>query len=324
MKKLIALMLVLTMVLSFAACGEKQEEKGSSLRDVADKVETDRPAKQETRTPETEESEEPEVETTQQPAKPEGGFTMEETVVVDNDECIIKITGIEVNDFDEVVLKLYLENKSADKTYMFSVNDATVNGVGTSPLFATEVAPGKKAMKDMSFWDSALEENGITRFTDIGLSFWVHDANDFMADPVAEPSLHVYPYGEDQAERFVRERKDTDIVLVDNEDATVLVIGTEYDEIWGQSVKLYVENKTDTHMMCTIDEVSVNGFMVDPFFASEIAPDSCGFTNINWSNEHLEENGISELEEIEGVFRLYDSDDWSAPDFFREKVSFQP
>ena len=207
---------------------------------------------------------------------------------------------------------------------MFAVTDGSVNGVSSDPFFAVEIAPGKKAMKEISFWDDSLAANGITRYTDIGLAFRVYDIEDYMADDVANTSLHLYPYGEDRAERFVREPQPTDIVLADTPDVTVVVIGTAEDEIWGQSVLLYIENRTDTMMMISVDEVSVNGFMVDPFFATDIGPDCCGFTQINWDNDTLAENGIEKLEEIEMELRAYDSMDWNAPDYFLDTVTFQP
>ena len=324
MKKLIAILLVLTMVLSFAACGGEKEEKreeGSSLRDAVGTVGKDHKPAEKPERP----TEKPEEKPTEKPEeKPEGGFSMDEVVVVDNDECVIRITGAEINDYDEFTLKAYLENKSSDTTYMYTVMDATVNGISSDPLFAMEVAPGKKAQKEISFWDDSLEENNVTRFTDIGLSFRVYNTDDYMADPVAEPMVHIYPYGEDQAERFVREPQDSDIVLVDTDEITVVAIGKEYDELWGQSVKIFIDNRTDNYLMVTADDVSVNGYMVDPFFATEISPDSCGFDNINWSNDRLAENGIEDLEEIEMKLRIYDNENWSADDLVSETITFQP
>lgn len=48
-------------------------------------------------------------------------------------------------------LKALLENKSAEKTYMFSVETAAINGVQCDPFFATEVAAAKSPMKKLVF-----------------------------------------------------------------------------------------------------------------------------------------------------------------------------
>ena len=61
-------------------------------------------------------------------------------------------------------LKAQLENKSTEKTYMFSVESASINGVQCDPMFASEVAAGKKANEEINFSTDTLEENGIVEF----------------------------------------------------------------------------------------------------------------------------------------------------------------
>lgn len=235
----------------------------------------------------------------------------EEIIVVDNDECTIKITGIDPDDFWGYTLKVYLENKSADKTYMFTERGASVDGVETNPVFATEVAPGKKANKEISFSDDVLEEVGI-KFTDIEITFCVYDYNDWLADPVALETINVYPYGIENAVNYVREVQDTDIVLVDNEYVTAIVTGFDPDRILGYTVNLYLVNKTDTHVMFTVDEESVNGYMLNPFWSTSVLPGKCKFSSMSWSDSLLEENGITDIEEIEFIFKAYDKDRYTS------------
>lgn len=113
-------------------------------------------------------------------------------------------------------LKAQLENKSTEKTYMFSVESASINGVQCDPMFASEVAAGKKANEEINFSTDTLEENGIVEYTDIELTFKVYDSNDWSADPVGKETIHVYPYGEENAVAFVREAQATDNVIIDN------------------------------------------------------------------------------------------------------------
>lgn len=61
-------------------------------------------------------------------------------------------------------LKAQLENKSTEKTYMFSVESASINGVQCDPMFASEVAAGKKANEEINFSTDTLEENGIVEW----------------------------------------------------------------------------------------------------------------------------------------------------------------
>lgn len=244
----------------------------------------------------------------------------EEITVIDNGECTVKITDIDSGNLFGYTLKAYLENKSPDKTYMFSVSNAAINGVQCDPFFATEVAAGKKSNNDISFTN----ENDIGEFTDIEISFRVYDSNDWTADAVAEETVHVYPYGEENATKFVREAQSTDNIIIDNEYVTVIVTGYDPDSVWGYTVNLFLVNKSDKEVMFSVDEASVNGYMVDPFYASSVMPGKCAFSSISWSDSSLAENGITDVGEIEFLFRAYDCNEFMADDFAKEVITLAP
>lgn len=319
MKKIMALLLTFMLLLSLTACG------GSSASDhstSAPQTDDDTASLQAQSSEVQQDSNDKEDDDKTEDKKEELLFT--EMVAVDNDECMIKITGIDQDNLWGYTLKVQLENKSTEKTYMYSVERAAINGVQCDPLFATEVAAGKKANDDISFINSSLEENDVGEYTDIELSFRVYDSNDWMADEVAKETVHVYPYGEEKATRFVREAQSTDNVIVDNEYVTVIVTGYEQDDIWGYSVNLFLLNKTDKNVMFTVDEASVNGYMADPFFAITVSAGKCAFNAISWFDTTLEENDITQVEEIEFKLRVYDADNWLEDDLANETIVLNP
>ena len=278
MKKLVTLLLSLALVLSLAACG------GEATPDASD----DAPASSQ-----NEESTEND--------NTENQIVFEEVVAIDNAECAVKITEIDPDNMWGYTLKAQLENKSTEKTYMFSVESASINGVQCDPMFASEVAAGKKANEEINFSTDTLEENGIVEYTDIELTFKVYDSNDWSADPVGKETIHV-----------------------DNDYVTVIVTGYEDDEIWGYTANLFLLNKTDKTVMFSVDDASVNGFMADPFYATSVSAGKCAFSSMAWSDTTLEENGITEVEEIEVLFRAYDADDFMGEDFANEVITLNP
>lgn len=331
MKKTVALLLTLALVFMLAACGadiaESDDTNAPESSDSASSSQdgstgNDQNSNDDTDAPENGDSESTGNDQNDNNDKNELSFS--EIVVVDNDECTIKITDIDPDNLWGYTLKVQLENKSTEKTYVYSVESASINGVQCDPFFATEVAAGKKSNNEISFSDSDLEDNGVGDYTDIELTFRVYDSNDWMADEVARETVHVYPYGEDKATIFVREAQANDNVIIDNDYVTAIVTGYKDDTIWGYTVNLFLLNKTDKDVMFSVDEASVNGYMADPFYATEVAAGKCAFSSMSWSDTNLEDNNITAVEEIEFKFRAYDSDNWFGDDFANEIITLNP
>lgn len=300
MKK-ISLIILITLVLTLSSCGSET---------TSNKIDNSSNSTQSTESAEN--------------SKTANKISFNEVVAIDNAECTIKITEIEPNSMWGYTLKTQLENKSAEKTYMFSVEDASINGVQCDPMFASEVAAGKKSNNDINFTTKTLEENGIKEFTDIELTFKVYDSNDWSAEPVGRETVHIYPYGKEKATAFVREKQTTDNVVIDNEYVTVIVTGYENDDIMGYTANLFLMNKTDSTVMFSVDEASVNGFMADPFFATSVSARKCAFSSVSWSDATLKDNGITEVEKIEARFRAYNADDFMGNDFANEVITLNP
>lgn len=115
-----------------------------------------------------------------------------------------------------------------------------------------------------------------------------------------------------------------EMVLVDNDDIFFKITGIEEDPIWGYSLKVYIENKTDIELMFSVDDVSVNGFMCDPFWAESVAAGKKSNSSISWFESAFSENGITEVEEITFTLQAYDSNDFTAEDVLLETFTVKP
>lgn len=101
-------------------------------------------------------------------------------------------------------------------------------------------------------------------------------------------------------------------ILVDNENCTFKITDIESDGDWGYTLKVYLENKTDKNLMFSWDDVSVNGFMCDPFWATSVQAGKKANSEISFSETDFEENGIENVENIEFKLSVYDDDNWDA------------
>lgn len=250
--------------------------------------------------------------------------TFQPISVVENDSCTIKITGIQPETVWGYGVNVYLENKTQDKKLMFACESGSVNGVQVFPLLSGEVLPGKKANDRVTFRVRLPQGENLGEITDIALAFRVYDSEDILADDVAAATAHVYPLGQEKATRYSRNPKSTDTLLVDDENMTVSVIGYRMDETWGYTAQLYVENKTQQPLMVSVEEASVNGFMLDPFFATQVEPGACSFRDIAWSKKTLEENGITHVKQIQFTLQAYPADNIFAENILSLPITLYP
>ena len=245
-------------------------------------------------------------------------ITFEGMTAIDNDECAIILEDIDPNDDRGYAIHAELQNKSADKKLTFDIDNAYVNGVESNPYFAVDVAPGKKAKGTISF--DKTDAHGITDFSDIEIWFHVYDSEDWSEGTVAKEVVHVYPHGEESAAPYVRESKDTDRVLVDNDMISMIVTDVSEDE-WDYTLQLYLQNKTDQDIVISEEDASVNGYMADPYFGYSLAAGKSAFTEMSWSKSVLEEQGIENVEEIEFTLKAYEEDNWSEDGLLKQVVT---
>lgn len=115
-------------------------------------------------------------------------------VLFDNEYCSCTLTGYDESILQPFALKVTLENKTADKELMFSVQDVSVNGFMCDPFWADTVAAGKKANDTIGWMSSTLEDSGVSGTVEtIELHFRVTDYNDWMSDALVDQVITLNP-----------------------------------------------------------------------------------------------------------------------------------
>ena len=92
----------------------------------------------------------------------------------------------------------------------------------------------------------------------------------------------------------------------------------------GYGVKVFLENKTDKELMFSVDQVSVNGYMCDPLWATTVAAGKKANEQITFFKSDLEENNITKVEEITFTLNVYDNNDWTAEHLVTETFTIKP
>ena len=74
---------------------------------------------------------------------------------------------------------------------------------------------------------------------------------------------------------------------------------------------LYCENNSGKNVGISVDDMSINGFMMSPFFSTTVYNGKKSLDDITVFSNDMEENGIQTIEEVELKFHIYDADSYS-------------
>lgn len=254
--------------------------------------------------------EEPVEESVESPVFANAEYSLTDYVVEDNENCVFTIKSIDPSGDWGFTLNVCCENKT-DKTLMFSWNNVSVMGYMVDPLWATEVSAGKKANESISFSYDVLNQIGIESVDDITFMLRVSDANDWLAEPILAEEYAVYPTGKSIQNIVYPARKtsDTESVLYDNSEYNVVILSGETAD--GEfRMQYYLENKSGHEIMFSMENVSVNGYMADPFWGASVAAGKKLYSTACFYETLLSDNGIETVEDVEFVLRVSNLKNW--------------
>ena len=228
--------------------------------------------------------------------------TIEEQVLVDSNG--LKITAKEYSR-DNIWgdgIKLLIENAS-ESDYTVGCDALIVNDYMITDLFASEIAAGKNANETMYLSSTELEAAGIDSVGKVEMYFHAFDSD------------YNYVFQNEYAEIQTSEYANMDTTPNDlgielyNSDG-IKIVGKTVDEnsFWGTAILLYVENSSGKNVGISVDDMSINGFMMSPFFSTTVFDGKKAIDDITIFSSDLEDNGIDSIEEVELKFHIFDAD----------------
>lgn len=232
--------------------------------------------------------------------------TIEEAVVLDQND--IKITAKEYVE-DSIWgdgISMQIENNSG-KDVMVSCKALIVNNYMITDLFASEVAAGKKANEVMRLSSSALEAAGIESVGQIEIYFRVYDPSSYDTIFEAEP-VTIKTSAFDNMDTTPN---DLGTELYNKDGIKIVGKAVDEDSFWGAGILLYCENTSGKNVGISVEDLSVNGFMMTPVFSTTVYNNKMVIDDITLFSSDLEENGITSIDEVELKFHIYDADSYS-------------
>lgn len=234
-----------------------------------------------------------------------GKAEITETTIVD--EAGVKITAksLEADGLTEPALKLLIENNSG-KNLTVQCRNASINGYMMYNLMSVDVADGKSANDELVFLNSHMEDCGIEEIADMGFSFYIFTTEDWETY-LETPQITVLT---SLAEDFEYEYDNSGIIMYDDNGIEVMVKGLDENTFLGASVKVYIANNTDKDITIQTRNVSINNFMIDPMFSTDILSGKHAISDITFLSSELEANEIAEIKTLELNLHIFDSTTW--------------
>lgn len=282
MKRIFAGLLVIVILMTFSACG------------VSSDTELEKPAGVSGGS----------TGTTQKTATED--VTIEEMVLVD--EAGVKITAksLETDNLFGADLKLLIENNSG-KNLTFQCRNSSVNGYMVETLMSIDVADGKKANDKLTFSSSDLELCGIDTIADMEFSFHIFTSEDwetYLDTALIQIKTSI-------ADSYTYTYDDSGEVAYEGKDIKIVIKGlTKDSSIFGPGIVVYIENNNKKNVSVQARDVSINGFMVDAIFSADVISGKRAVDTITFMDTDLEENDITEIEDVELFFHIFDMDSW--------------
>ena len=245
--------------------------------------------------------------------------------LVPSEQCSFTVTGTELNEHLGLQIHVLCEN-SSDRPLMFSWGNVSVCGFMYDPLWAEEVAPGKKVNSIIGIDTYALEKIGINNVEEISFTLTVRDSEEFMEPPIVEESYSLYPTGKnaESVKRPQYRHREGETVIVDNEDLTFIIYEVDDELADYYTLYCYAANRTDKDILLFWEDVSVNGFMVNPYWSVSIGQGKQAYSEIIFFRSDLEKQDIEVVQNIEFRLQASDNADWSADYLFDEVFTFKP
>lgn len=246
--------------------------------------------------------------------------TVEEQVIYEGNDIVVTVKGFNKNSLLGPEVKVLIENNFA-KNITVQTRKSSVNGLMTETVFSADVAAGKKVNDAITFMSSKLKAAGITTIKDIEFSLHIFDTESM--DTIVDTDLIKLKTSVDES--FVQKFDDSGFTAYDADGIKVVVKEMNSSEsFWGSDIYLYIENNTDKDITVQARDVSVDGFMIDPMFSSDVVAGKKAFDTMTFMESDLKENDIKEINSLEFKLHIFDMDTWETiKDTDIIKVSFE-
>ena len=299
-KHLAAWLLVLCLALSLCGCSKTAKTEESSKTTEASSVES------------TESSESPVAEESVQEASgPAGGYKLTDMTAPDMEENIQE----QLAAMEAMGMYTFLEllEDGSMTFWMYGVETA---GTWTEDSLTFDETTIPATFKDDTI---VMEQDGASlTFTPIPKEELIE-----LKEKAAESPFATLPESEPAVGLPIHDYEPT--VMYEDDNVVFTVEGFRNDDLWGYTMDVSCENKTDKTVIFTLSAGPVlNGYLVNSFLYEEVEAGQKTDSNLYFSDEEIALCGITEAEEILFTVEARDEEDYFGDPLMVQEVAVYP
>lgn len=284
-KRILAVMMAATMVLSMSACNGSNSEDTSTTPANESSIDAEKADDVSDGTSED--------------------VTIENQELYNQNGIVITATELNMNGTWGPEIKVIVENNS-DKNITVQTRNSSVNGFMTEISFSCDVVAGKKANDSLIFESSSLEACNIETLADIEFSFYIMDSETW--DEIA--STEIITINTSANGNYEQSYDDSGDVIYENNGIRIISKGFVEDGIFGPELSLYIENNSGQNITVQARDTSVNGFMIEPNMSADVVSGKINLDGMTFFSSDFESNGITDVESIETAFHIFNTESW--------------
>ena len=236
-------------------------------------------------------------------------IVFEETVILDEEDFMIKVLDIIIDGEYDYSLEVEITNKS-DKPYEFNISQSYINGVLLSNydklMLNCEIEANSTEIEEIVFRNRDILDC-LQKISEIKLNFSVGNTpgdddfeyDDYFKDYEATP---IYPYGKNNAKEFKIGNNYNRIIYSDSKVAAYLLPKSEQFDGQGDfRLTFFVENNTGSRVFFGTNDCEINDTEIEQLnrnYGIGVSKKTKMFYSMIFRKEELIKNNIFEVEKV--------------------------
>lgn len=234
--------------------------------------------------------------------------TLENIEVFNEDDYSIIISSFTSED-EQFLFNLDIENKTDNVDYTVEIDYFIINNIMIDCGYIVTLESGNSSSYEI---DSDLFMNeiydSISSISQLEMKFIIYDNPNYLSI-IDETSITLYPYGEEEAYDYEYIVGDADILIVDEDDFTWAITSIDEEEIYGDSLSIYLENNSDEDVYFHIVSGTINNIEADPLYVYRVNSGCVALGEFTYDIDILDKNNITSIEEITYDIEIYNLND---------------